>query len=350
MVGPRLRDLFANAQPDVRQLDERNVAAVAEYLIARGLLGWRDAPVTVERLGKGNMNLTLRVIAGSRSLIVKQGRSLVEGDYDIKPPRDRTLFEAAFYQLLGDRPAVAGRLPALRYVDRLNGVLVLEDFGNLGDFTSIYTDGAIAADDLCALLEWLSSLARVRVHTPTMFTNREMRRLLHARMFVLPLRRDNGLDLELITPGLTMAAALLQDDRAYVDRVAALGVEYLSDGPSLVHGDFSPGSWIRTSGGPGVVDFECGFRGERTFDHGVMLAHCALAHLPIESARQLLAYTTAEGLDEDRILGFAGVEIMRRLIGFEQLPLRRSLDDKRRLLELSLAMVTTPRKAWTSWP
>ena len=37
-------------------------------------------------------------------------------------------------------------------------------------------------------------------------------------------------------------------------RVAALGARYLEDGETLVHGDYFPGSWVRTGAGVAVID------------------------------------------------------------------------------------------------
>ena len=45
---------------------------------------------------------------------------------------------------------------------RLNHVLVLEDVGSAGDFTSIYADGVIPASVVGALLEWLEQLGHDR--------------------------------------------------------------------------------------------------------------------------------------------------------------------------------------------
>ena len=37
-------------------------------------------------------------------------------------------------------------------------------------------------------------------------------------------------------------------------RVTALGVRYLEDGDTLVHGDYFPGSWLRTGEGVRIID------------------------------------------------------------------------------------------------
>jgi 5-methylthioribose kinase len=75
-------------------------------------------------------------------------------------------------------------------------------------------------------------------------------------------------------------------------------------------------------------------------DLGMMSAHFQLARCPgwvVENA--IAAYCAARPVDLDLARGFAGIEIMRRLIGVAQLPLCYGLEDKQRLLQMSRQMV-----------
>ena len=88
-----------------------------------------------------------------------------------------------------------------------------------------------------------------------------------------------------------------------------------------------------------MIDPEFCFLGEPAFDLGVLLAHL---HLSDESARlRERAIDAYRGSERTQTLAraFAGVEIMRRLIGVAQLPLSHGLDEKRELLELSRKLV-----------
>ena len=98
------------------------------------------------------------------------------------------------------------------------------------------------------LLEWLAQLAAVAVpdNNRPLLANRTMRVLNHEHIFKLPLVVNNGLDLDRITPGLQNAADDLLADAEYRDAVTALGARYLADGHALVHGDYFPGSWLKT--------------------------------------------------------------------------------------------------------
>ncbi len=173
-----------------------------------------------------------------------------------------------------------------------------------------------------------------------MFANREMRLLNHEHIFDIPLRENNGLDLDAITPGLECAAKRMRADAGYCRRAAELGRLYLADGTTLVHGDYFPGSWLQTAAGVKVIDPEFCFMGTPEFDLGVMMAHCYLSRQPdvlVETIPEL--YHTVRWMDVQLAKQFAGLEIMRRLMGVSQLPLSHNIQVKESLLELSRSLV-----------
>ena len=349
MAGSAIREVFTRTSGGVLLLDAADRPAIAGYLAARRLGSPQPAALRVERAGAGNMNLTLRVAFDDRSLILKQGRPWVEKYDHIAAPWERTVVEGAFYRTVGHVEAIARRMPTLLDFDAHNHILALEDLGAAGDCTSIYADRRMDDADLDALLEWLAALGQVPVPEDDDFSNREMRALNHEHIFRFPLAAENGLDLDAITPGLGAAAEALKRESDYRDRVAGLGTAYLSDAEPLVHGDYFPGSWVRTPHGIRIIDPEFCFRGVREFDYGVMLAHFALARTGVAPADRVLAAARDEGLDERLLFGLAGTEIMRRLIGVAQLPLPYGLDEKRRLLDLSRSMVLSPERGLSCW-
>lgn len=329
----------------VRILEAADRDGIERYVLARGLVRADALPIAVARAGDGNMNLTLRVTAAAMTpFILKQGRPWVEKYQHIAAPSQRTLVEAAFYAAVQSDAAVAARMPAVLDLDAENHVLALEDLGVAGDFTSIYAGGTLPAATIAELLAWLERLAGIAVAAEqrAVFANRAMRALNHEHMFRFPLAADNGLDLDAITPGLRQAARDLIDDRAYCGAVEALGRRYLADGATLVHGDFFPGSWMQTAGGVRVIDPEFCFLGEPEFDCGILAAHLMLAGSASASLDQIAASVSARRLDADRVAGYAGVELMRRLIGVAQLPLVCDIERKRALLRHSRRLVTDP--------
>lgn len=330
-----------------RLLDPAQRPELERYLTSLGLLVGDDLPIDVAPAGAGNMNLALRITtATQRSFVVKQGRPWVEKYPPIPAPCERTIVEAAFYSTVKSVPAVAARMPAILRFDPDNHVLVLEDVGREGDFTSIYGDEDLPASILTALLDWLEQLAWVRVPAAMQATlaNRAMRALNHEHMFRFPLDASNGLDLDAITPGLGVAARELAGDRAYCDAIAALGQRYLADGPVLAHGDYFPGSWLKDAGDVRIIDPEFCFPGDAEFDCGIMAAHLAVAQCRTASLEMVAAAAGRRGLDLALIAGYAGVEIMRRLIGVAQLPLSHGFVIKRALLQLSHRLVLEPEQ------
>jgi 5-methylthioribose kinase len=322
---------------------------VERYLLSRGMLAPDAMPIAIARAGAGNMNLALRVTTrDGRSFILKQGRPWVEKYAHIPAPFERTIVEAAFYSAVQSEPGVARRMPSVFHVDADNHVLLLEDIGAGGDFTSIYDDGAVTDDTVAALLDWLQQLSRVSVPVEgrAVFSNRAMRALNHEHMFVFPLRDSNGLDLDGITAGLAGEARSLATDRAYADAVAVLGLGYLCDGVTLVHGDYFPGSWLKAADGLRVIDPEFCFLGDPEFDCGILAAHLMMAPCGPDVLELVVASATERHLDLSRVAAYAGVEIMRRLIGVAQLPLSYDIDRKRSLLRLSRQLVVEPHRGF----
>jgi 5-methylthioribose kinase len=328
-------------------LDAGDAGSIERYAVARGLVHTGALPLQIARAGDGNMNLTLRITpAAGRPFILKQGRPWVEKYPHIPAPAERTLVEAAFYAAVQADGEVAGRMPTLLSVDRDNHVLALEDLGHGGDFTSIYAGTALPHAALVDLLAWLERLAPLPVPPGerAVFANRAMRALNHEHMFRFPLDPGNGLDLDGITPGLGGAAAALSADGAYRDAVLSLGRRYLADGPALVHGDYFPGSWLNAAGGVRVIDPEFCFLGDAELDCAILAAHLLLVEAGSGHIELIAASIAARRLDAALVAGYAGVEIMRRLIGVAQLPLPRDLDRKRSLLQHSRRLVLEPRK------
>jgi 5-methylthioribose kinase len=332
---------FRREHPGLVLLQASEPDEVAQYLVARGVIGAADRPVQVTAAGDGNMNCTLRVITPRGRLIVKQARPWVEKYDHIPAPWNRSHVEAAFYESVATVPGVGDRMPGLIHADRDARVLVLEDLGDGGDFTTMYAGVRLLQHECDALVDYLVRLRRIVVPADRrgILANREMRTLNHEHIFEFPLAEGNGLALDEITPGLQSAADEVKHDSAFVARVRALGSRYLDDGATLVHGDYFPGSWVRTGGGAAVIDPEFCFLGCAEHDSGVMMAHLIIAG---ETPAHVDAVERAVADDHGNpglARRFAGVEIMRRLIGVAQLPLSAPIERKRELLARARQLV-----------
>lgn len=318
-------------------LQSGDPGALRDLLFAHGWIEGGEVVERVEPAGPGNMNLVLRVVTSRRSLVVKHGRPFVERYPHLAAPPGRTAVEARWYALVAERPEVAGRLPRLLGADRTNQVLVLSDLGPAADFTGVYAGDRLDDETLDELAGWLSGLhvAFRDDEDARQIENAGMRRLNHEHIFEVPLRTEGGVDLDAITPGLSKFAGSLRRDRRLRSAIEALGAAYLGPGTTLLHGDYYPGSWLGGPGGPYVIDPEFGFYGPPEFDLGVMLAHLELSGHPAGTLdRALDAYLAQATVDAALAWAFCGVEVIRRLLGVAQLPLRADLARKAHLLEV----------------
>lgn len=328
-------------------LSADDVDGLEAFLRNRQWLAVDEHLSAVARAGEGNMNLSLRVTAGSRSVIVKQGRPWVEKYPAIAAPADRTLIEAAWYDIARRNAAVAERIPDLLGVDPDAKVLMLTDLGTAGDYLHLYGGGHLREHELDSLVDWLAELhlGFRGDREAAGLRNRDMRVLNHEHIFEVPFRPDNGLELDAITPGLLAVAAKLRTDRPLLDGIQKLGSRYLTDGGTLLHGDYYPGSWLQADA-PWIIDPEFGFYGPPEFDVGVMLAHLRLAgqstDLPDRATRRYLS--RAGELNIPLADGFAGAETIRRLLGVSQLPLTFGLDRKTELIDDARQLVMAVRE------
>ncbi|MDZ7685381.1 MAG: phosphotransferase [Gammaproteobacteria bacterium] len=227
--------------------------------------------------------------------------------------------------------------------DRTNRLLVLEDLGRAGDFTSAYTARYITRDACVELERYLDLLHGLPVDG-SRFQNMAMRSLNHEHSSVIPFSQANGLDLDAYTPGLASLGRAVADDTRIRHAAQDLGQidlgRTLAGTPALLHGDFFPGSWL-VGNDPAirVIDPEFCFHGPQEFDLGVFIAHRLFIG---ESAESATAFLQNRSVDQPLTRAFAGIELMRRLLGVAQLPLDRSLDEKGELVNIGQTWL----KAW----
>lgn len=328
------RDRFYEAATKGAFFLDTEVAGLDHYLRGRHWLKQGEFVAAADIAGQGNMNSVVRVTTNHRTFILKQSRPWVEKYPEISAPFDRSLVEAEFYRSVSNTPA-ARFMPRFHWVDGESHILCLEDIGAVRDFSNIYAGAKLTPDELKQLCEFLPLLHSLR----SRLANREMRMLNHFHIFVFPFQPENSLNLDGITPGLAQLGRKVKENRALVLCVAKLGQVYLSEGEFLLHGDYFPGSWLRGAAGVKVIDPEFGFAGPREFDLGVMLAHLVLSGM--EHAETCLGFRYAlwRELDRKLTLNFAGVEILRRLLGVAQLPIAQGLERKRELIEGAISMV-----------
>ncbi|MBI1840733.1 MAG: phosphotransferase [Verrucomicrobia bacterium] len=334
---------FIDQHPGVFFLDPADIASLSEALARMGVLATEEKVLTASQAGEENMSCVARVKTSRRSLIVKQSRPWVENHPQLDAPWDRSLREAEFYAAVAGIKGVADRMPAMLAVDGASRLLVLEDLGEASTLIDGPLGRVVPTTEADELADFLSALHHAFLEKPpaTRIVNREMREWNAGHVFRIPYQDGHRQDLDAIQPGLAAATASIRGDVAL--REAALRLErevYLADGSSLLHGNFVPGSLLRTKKGLRVIDPEFGFMGRAEFDVGVCLAHFVLSsQSSILAERFLNRYKPVPDHSGDLVRGIAGVEIIRRLLGYAQLPLRAELERKMRWLHLARVWV-----------
>lgn len=307
------------------------------YLRQKGWIDKDEEVISAEKPGDGNMNFTLRIITRSRRFIVKQSRGFVEKYPDVPAPEDRVLREAEFYKRISQVDALRNRMPQLKDVDKHNRVMLLEDLGEQPDYSFLYRNGEnLAEKDLETLIDFLATLHN-NIKTDghkTALPNRAMRELNCEHIFKFPYLQENGLNLDEILPGLQEIGDAIKQDKALQQKLLPLGDLYLADGQHLLHGDFFPGSFMKTANGIKIIDPEFCFFGPPEFEIGVFLAHLKMADQSealIEKAKNL--YAAKAPLDKTSTAKFCAVEVLRRILGLAQLPLEIDLNKRKKLIE-----------------
>jgi len=341
-------EAFRKEHPEVFLLPGQSLETIDAYVRSRGWIDAADTVCAIAPAGEGNMNYTLRVTTNMRSMILKQSVPWVAKYPDIDAPWDRIIREARFFQIVSAQPSLARSMPALKDLDVISRIVLLEDVGNGRDGAYVYQGEQLAAADLQSAVNWLATLHNTKFNHEcrSALTNRDMRALNHAHIFRIPLQTENPVDLDTITPGLQAVADKLKANTDFVAAVHNVGEAlYLQDGPTLIHGDFFPGSWLITDSGLKVIDPEFSFFGFPEFDVGVLIAHLLLSRQSEDRIEQVLhTYRQPDGFSLFACKQIVGVEIVRRLIGVAQLPVPYALNTKIQLLSMATGLVLEPDK------
>ncbi|PKH69149.1 aminoglycoside phosphotransferase [Flavobacterium sp. ALD4] len=316
---------------------------LATYLQQLKWLDDQETIVSLSKPGEGNMNYVLRVETTARSFIVKQSRGYVEKYPQVLAPAARVLTEGAFYQKIAKADTVQQIMPKLLGIDGPNNIIALEDLGKANDFTILYdVKRKLQEDELNQLVGYLSGIHQEFQKTivDDELANTELRTLNYEHIFEYPFKEENGFNLDEIQDGLQKLALPYRKDVELKKNIERLGSLYLSKGKYLLHGDYYPGSWLKTADGIKVIDPEFCFYGLREFDLGVLFAHMYLTQQK-ESTINLIKeqYVSFEELNPTILNGFIGAEIIRRLIGLAQLPLKMDLKTKENLLSFARDLI-----------
>lgn len=290
---------------------------IEAYLRQQKWIQVGDRVLGLEKPGEGNMNVVVRVKMEKGSLILKQSRPYVQKYPQIAAPIERVQVESRFYELAGQNSALDAYLPDVIGFDLEQYTFALQDLGAGADYTFLYQKEAeVPVEELEAAVQFLYLLHSTSFsdedirHFPD---NMALRKLNHEHLIIYPYLMDNGFDLDTVQEGLQQTSLAYKTDETLKKRVAKLGEIYLSAGPTLLHGDYYPGSWLQVDGAFKVIDPEFCFFGRAEYDYGVMVAHFKMAQLPTSSIEKALShYPKGRGFNEQLAAQFTGMEILRR--------------------------------------
>ena len=287
--------------------------------------------------GEGNMNLVLRVKSNLRSVILKQSKPYVRKYPQIPAPINRIEIEKTYYSLIGCHPILKSFSPKVLAYYPENHLLITEDLGTGSDFCFLYKGkNILEPETLNGLADYLNALHGMEINDFP--DNSAMKILNHEHIFNFPFAEENGFDLDSIQQGLQEASMTFKKDTRLKNALTELGMRYLSDGNTLLQGDFYPGSWLKVEGGLKIIDPEFGFMGDKEFDLGVLFAHFELGQQP-EGLKEEFLKKYKHPFSSELLNQYQGVEILRRLIGIAQLQVSLTLLEKETLLEKARKLV-----------
>ncbi|MGI9591526.1 MAG: hypothetical protein ACR2P8_09165 [Myxococcota bacterium] len=318
-----------------------------DYLKNKGFLTL-DEPVSVEKVGDGNINWVRRVRAGAESWVVKQARPALERFPEYRASTERIVFEARFYQTVApfDDAQVCPRV--VRF-DPEQRVLVLEDLGDVERLDAALARGAEVLAAATRLARLLGTVHRGSADgaLAEQFANDEMRRLHGDHIFHLPYR-DNDFPL---STRVAARAAELRADTALVATIDAAYARYLEPRGCLLHGDVQPANVLLPAAGPKLLDAEIAHVGDPAFDVGQLLGHLLLPAAargePAAAGPALAATWQAYAVAWDGAppfpLGeaarYGGIELLRRTIGAARVPAVASDEASLAVIDAGLAWI-----------
>ncbi|NND06964.1 MAG: phosphotransferase [Saprospiraceae bacterium] len=329
-----------DSHPGTFFLNPQDPEGLERFLHKTSRLSPGEHITNMEKPGEGNMNCVVRVITNIQSFIIKQARPWVEKYPQVAAPIERILVEGVYLQQMQSSAVTSQMTPSVLWEDASHYMMALEDLGHCRDLINLYArEQKIDPSKIRELTSYLRDLHRMTA--PDGFpANLSMKKLNHEHIFRFPFDPQNGLALDEIQPGLSSLAEPIQHNAPLKQLISSLGLVYLSDGFTLLHGDFYPGSWLDSTHGLRVIDPEFAFLGTPEFDLGIMMAHMFLSSQNAGIVPVIWqSYGRPNEIDVILMSGFAGVEILRRLIGIAQLPLPMSIDEKRDLIQMAQAFV-----------
>ncbi len=331
-----------------------------------------DADLHSEEIGDGNLNFVYRVsdtAQPKRSLVLKQAPPYIKilgPDYPL--PSERLTYESRALEVYNR--FASGAVPAQHYFDSDAAVIVMEDLRGY----RLLRDDLIAGKVNQTVPDQIGRFMGC-VHSQTHknnldsvsvdryredFANTVMQSITADYVFTLPFTEH---ETNFYTDGLEPDVKQLKADEAFFQQAQNLKKVFLTAQQGLTHGDLHTGSIMVKDNSAKVIDAEFAFYGPVGFDIGLYWANYFLSYfshtgnIAIQSelkaaiAQTWDTYTTGfqmvNASQKSRTLqqifhesiGFAGMEMLRRVIGAAHVRDIESIVDKEKKLHIETAIL-----------
>lgn len=348
---------------------ELNRETIPQYLRERQVdIGFfnSDADLRSEEIGDGNLNFVFRVFdktQSERSLVLKQAPPYIKilgPDYPL--PSERLTYESRSLQVYNQ--FASETVPTVYYFDSDSAVIAMEDLkdynllrdeliaGNVNQTTPLLIGKFMG---LVHSQTYSDNLDKVLVNKYQKdFANTVMQSITADYVFTFPFTEH---ETNFHTDGLDAAVDHLRTDQQFLKQVDELKGIFLRVKRGLTHGDLHTGSIMVKDNSAKVIDSEFAFYGPVGFDVGLFWANYLLSYFShIDSTKvqseirkaivqTWKTYTEYFKMDlalKDRTLhtifhesvGFAGLEMLRRIIGAAHVKDIESISDLQRKLSI----------------
>ena len=330
---------------------ELDLATLPDYLRQRRAeirMFESETDLRIEEIGDGNLNTVYRVSDAARperSVVLKHAPPYIKilgPEYPLSI--ERLTYESRALDIYNQ--FARGTVPELYYFDAETAVIAMEDLRDAqvlrADLIAGRVDTGIAEQigrfmGIVHSRTYIENLDSTTVqHYRQQFANTAMQSITADYVFTFPYTEH---ETNFWTPGLEPDVQRLKADTDFLRQAAYLKQIFLTAQQAVTHGDLHTGSVLVQNNTAKVIDAEFAFYGPVGFDLGLYWANYLLSYfshqdtLDVQSALKTaiaktwhtytLEFRTVDATLKEQTLqqifheavGFAGLEMLRRLIG-----------------------------------
>ena len=330
---------------------ELDLATLPDYLRQRRAeirMFESETDLRIEEIGDGNLNTVYRVSDAARperSVVLKHAPPYIKilgPEYPLSI--ERLTYESRALDIYNQ--FARGTVPELYYFDAETAVIAMEDLRDAqvlrADLIAGRVDTGIAEQigrfmGIVHSRTYIENLDSTTVqHYRQQFANTAMQSITADYVFTFPYTEH---ETNFWTPGLEPDVQRLKADTDFLQQAAYLKQIFLTAQQAVTHGDLHTGSVLVQNNTAKVIDAEFAFYGPVGFDLGLYWANYLLSYfshqdtLDVQSALKTaiaktwhtytLEFRTVDATLKEQTLqqifheavGFAGLEMLRRLIG-----------------------------------